>query len=236
MPAPPILNTLETGVSGNDVTTSDPGSPDSFNAISATAPKYTNVQKHSGNLSMVYTSIVNVQISTFTGFGSLTGNVYSRFYLYLPSLPSDNNYYPVAIRTAVDSASAILRILSTGIIQMRDASNSQIGSDGLVAVATGQWVRLETRVLSSTTVGQMEYRLYNSADSTTITDTGSASGAVLGANSDRAAFGTNVSAPVAGITHYFDDLAISSTGWIGPYGATLVSDTPFVPSGRGASW
>jgi hypothetical protein len=209
---------LETGVNGADVSTLDPGSPDSFNAITATAPKYTNARSHSSSLSLFWSAQANVQHVDWTGLGGGTSDSWYRFYLNLPSLPSDNNYYPFQVRTAADSASAILRILSTGIIQMRDSTNSQIGSDGSIAVATNQWIRLEVRVRSSTTVGQMEWWLYNTTDAGigSHTDTQSVSGVTLGANSDRVNFGTNVAAPAAGITHYFDDLAVSLNQQIGP--------------------
>lgn len=229
MPAPPLSNTLSNGVDGVDVATSDPGSPNSFQLVTATPPKYTNVQFHSSPLSMRWLNVVASHWCAFQSLGSLTSDVYTRVYLFLPSLPSDNNFYPIAFRTNADASCAILRILSTGIIQMRNAANSQIGNDSLVPVATNQWVRIETRVKASATVGEMEWRLYNSADSLTYTDTSKTiAGAVLGANLDAINFGTNVTFPAAGITFYFDDLAVSTTDWVGP---SIVS-SGFIPRPR----
>jgi hypothetical protein len=238
MPAPPLLNTLEQGVDGNDVEDADPGSPDSFTSITLTPPKYTNLQAHSGALSMRWVTQANSQFCQWAGLGSLTSNVYFRTYLYLPSLPPDDEYYPMQVRTAADASCAILRVLSTGIIQGRTADNSNAFAEGTVAVATNQWVRLEWRVLPSTTVGTMEWRLYNSADSTSPSDSASNTGLVLGADADRIGFGTCLTAPAAGITHYFDDLAVSASDWLGPYGLapTRADDPPMGIHGRGAGW
>lgn len=217
MPAPPLALSFETGVNAKDVATADTGSPDSWSAVSVNPPRYRQDFKHSGTLGMGYEALTSgPQFCRMNALGSITTDVWVRFYMWLPSLPPDNNFYPCTVRTAADGASALIRILASGIIQMRDASNSQIGSDGLVAVATGQWVRLEVRFRSSATVGQVEWWLYNNADSSVASDTAAATGAVLGANTDSFTLGSNTAAVVPSISVYFDDVAISSTGKIGP--------------------
>lgn len=224
--SPPHSTNLETGVNGANVDPADAGSPDHFDAVSGIPPVYTNVQKHSGNLSMRWSSLTTVQLVQWTGLGSITGDYYVRFYLFLPSLPPDNNCYPINVRTSADANCALLRILSTGIIQGRDASNSSAGIDGTVAVATNQWVRIEWRVRAGTGgTGLMTWQLFNSADSTTVTDSGSATGLTLGANIDRVSFGLLVTAPAAGMTIYFDDLADGTTGWLGPVTSSSTAKT-----------
>ncbi len=214
MPAPPRLNTLDQGVDGNNVATSDPGSPDSFDAIDPTPPTYTNVQFHSSPLSMRWVTLTTVQRCLFTGLGSILTDVYARAYIFLPSLPSDNNFYPIAFRTSADATCSIIRVLAAGTIQARTAANNDAVASGSVAMSTNQWVRLEARM--NVYVGQLEWWLFNNADSAVVTETKKTpigAGNVFGANVDRVAFGTNTAAVAAGITVYFDDLAVNTTGF-----------------------
>lgn len=242
MPAPPLINSFNGGTNGVVIDTSNSGgaSGDIFTVAPSIECIFTNVLTHSSPMAM---RIVNptgtAKVVGWDNLGSITGNVYVRFYLNMPALSADNNFYPLGIRTQADAASGALRILSSGnggVLQMRDASNTQIGSDSAVGVASGQWVRLECRIKSSTTVGEMEYRLFNSPESTVADATGSASGAVLGADTGRTNFGINTATP-ASFTAYFDDLAVSSVDWIGPLsGATSADNPPIGFIGRGAGW
>lgn len=231
MAAPPLANTLEGGTNGVEITSanSGSGSGDAFDATTSGvegSPYFSNAQARN-TLSMRFTYSTapgGTLFARWDALGSITTVVYTRFYLYIPAALPDNNFYPLSIRTAADATSGIIRILATGLIQARDSTNTGI-SEGTVSVATGQWIRIETRVISSTTVGELEWRLYNSADSATITDTANATGAVLGANTDRTNWGINVTAPASPFTVYFDDLAVSTAGWIG-----ASSSPPVVPT------
>lgn len=239
MPAPPLSNTFEGGTNGVAIDTGNAGgaSGDAFQGVTEGDPQspfFSNVQAR-GTLSCRYTytsTPVGPHFVSWTGLGSLTTAVYLRTYIYLPSLPSDNNFYPIGIRTNADASSAIIRILADGTIQGRDAGNSGISS-GTIPIATGQWTRLEVRVISSTTVGELEWRLYNSADSVSITDTQNATGAVLGADTSRTNFGQTTANPAQPFTVYFDDLRVSTTGWIGPtaVGQTLLPDADVAEGG-----
>lgn len=234
MPAPPLTNTLEGGTNGVEITSANSGggSGDAFSTTTEGvegSPFFNSTQKRDAlSMRINYASAPAATLfAQFGGLGSITTAVYFRAYLFLPATPGNNNFYPFGVRTSADASSAILRILSTGsggFIQGRDASNSNLG-DGAVAVALNQWVRIEFRVVSSTTVGEFEWRLYNTADSSSITDSLSSTGAVLGANTDRINIGCNVTAPVQPFTVYYDDLAVSTTGWIGPSAAPVSSAT-----------
>lgn len=223
MASPPLANTLEGGTDGVEITSANSasGSGDAFDDTTGSvegSPYFSSAQaRDTLSMRFNYTSAPGGTLfAQWSGLGSLTGNVYFRLYMYIPSLV-DNNLYPLGVRTSANASSAILRILSSGLIQGRDAGNSGI-SEGTVAVATGQWVRIEMRVISSTTVGELEWRLYNTADAAagSYDDTANATAAVLGANTDIANFGLNVTAPASPYTVYFDDLAVSTDDWIGP--------------------
>jgi hypothetical protein len=96
---------------------------------------------------------------------------------------------------------------------LRDNTNTQFGSNSAVGVAASQWVRIETHLNCATTT--WEYRLFNTADSTTADATGGGAGCSVSANAGNITFGINVTTP-ASFTVYFDDVAISTVGWIGP--------------------
>lgn len=222
-------NTIyEGGVDGAIFDTFGNSPPDTtFDLGAGVECLYTTVQAHSGTRSIrwVAPNPTGVAQTGWSGFGSLTSNVWQRFYMFLPALPADNNFYPAAFRTGADTFCAGLRILSSGsggIVTGRDASNSSAGCDGSVAVATGQWVRIEWRVLPGVGgTGTMNWRLFNDADSTTASDSNGSTGLTLGANINRNNVGFNVAVPAAGLTVYFDDIAVSTEGWIGP---ALVED------------
>jgi hypothetical protein len=222
----PFAQNCNGGVDGADVTTGE-ASPNTFDTVAQNSgqPDYSNVQSHSAPLAIRWVAPAPTASSFVAfgpGLGSTTIDVYARFYVFVPSLPADNNWYPMFHRTNTNAACAGLRILSSGIISARDATNTSCGIDGSVAVATNQWVRIECRVLPHTSAGTMEWRLYNNADSSTITDSNSGTGFAFGANIDQSNFGFNVSFPAAGLTVYFDDLQIATSGWIGP---TVISPT-----------
>lgn len=228
-------NGFETGTNGNPMTGVEPGDPDSFNAISGIPPDYSNEHPNSGVLGVKYTALTSAQHYDWTGLGTVTGNMWGRIYLYLTALPSDNNFYPINFRTVANTSGAALRVLATGIIQMRDSTNSQIGGDGSIAVATNQMVRLEVR--QNTGAGEFEYWLYNTATSSTATESQSVSGASLGADTGRINFGHNVAGVAAGLTSWWDDAAVSDVAKIGPVSVAAGAINRFrVRRSRATSW
>jgi hypothetical protein len=92
--------------------------------------------------------------------------------------------------------------------------------NGTVAVGTNKWVRIEIRckTTAATTTGELDWWLYNTADATTITasdETKSATALNLATNVDEVRFG-QVTNPIASYTTFHDDMAVSTTGKIGP--------------------
>lgn len=230
-------STFETGVNGVAFDVADPGSPDQFQAITGGGNAvYSTDHPHSPVLGVKWPNTITIQHIDWTGLGSLTGNVWARFYIWVDALPGDNNWYPFNFRTSANAAGGSIRVLTTGKLQMRDSANSQIGVDSSVSLATGQLVRIEVR--QNTGAGEMEYWLYNTADSSTADDTGSATGASLGANTDRANFGHNVANPAAGVTSWWDDLAVSDVAKIGAYALTVSGTVRenYVRHSRRTSW
>lgn len=220
MPAPPLANTFESGQADTTVITTGNSAVggDAFSTVLA-SPTYSTTQEHSGTLSMnvnttgTYTE-TNAQ---WTGFGSILTSVWFRFYLYATANPG-SNLRICGIRTNAAN-SAFVNLRTTGIPQILNAAQAGSFCDGTVAITLNQWVRIEARILSSTTVGEAEYWLYNTPDAPiTLFDdhVTSAATQVLGANTDQVRFGAVTASGPASYVFWMDDVAVSTTGQIGP--------------------
>ncbi len=224
MSVPPLSNKFDCGSDGTLITVGNTGGAcgDAFDLVQTNAgigPSFSTDFAHSAGLSLKIVTANPVATSNtgrWTGFGSITTSVYSRVYLYLPALPSGSSLKFFRFRTNAGD-SAYLEIDTAGKVHALNAAASAIAaSQGTTTVAINQWIRIECRVLSSTTVGEIEWRYFSSADSSSITETQSATAQVLGANTDGLIVGTvNTNQPVS-YTYYFDDFAVSATDWIGP--------------------
>lgn len=222
MPAPPLSNSFEGGTNGSDVTVANSGggSGDAFNvvALGASCTKNYSRAQARGGLSMAITE-PGTGASTYaswTGFGTLTTVVYFSMDCFFTAVPSVSTHV-VRVGNAAATASAYIRISSLGIIQGYNAAAAAMAASlGTIAIATGQWSRLEWRIISSTTVGELEWRYYSAADSTAITETKNATGQVLAADTDGVRLGA-ASTPVwTSQTHYFDNFRVATANWIGP--------------------
>jgi hypothetical protein len=219
--APPLANTFESGQpDGTVITTVNSGSGgDGFNVISG-SPTFSTTQALRGTLSMrVDTTATYTQANVqWTALGSITTSVWFRQYLWLPSVPATilktNN-----VRTNA-GASAWLSIFTTGVVDPLNAAQSGNICRGTVAVATSQWIRIEFRVVSSTTVGEFQWWLYNTADAPlgSHDDTNQTTTAVLGANTDAIRFGADTVSGPNSYVFYTDDPAVATDGQIGPSG------------------
>lgn len=223
MPAPPLTNNFDGGTDGVTITAANSGgaSGNAFNdvGLNTNDPVYSLTNARAILGAKCVSTNTDLSYVAWTGLGSLTVNVYLRCYLYISTLSFTSGVFPIAWRSAAPADGGFLRIVTaTGKLQMRNAAGSQIGSDSSGAVSAGKVVRLEARYLASTTVGEIEYRYFDDPNSTTATFSDSATGAVLAANCDIVRFGlTNT--PASGDTIlYYDDLAVATTGWIGPVG------------------
>jgi hypothetical protein len=129
-----------------------------------------------------------------------------------------------AVRTSAAANSAFLTInTGTNVLRSMNAAQSGVGSSGTVAITLSQWVRIEWRVVSSTTVGESEWWLYNTADAPidSFDDHVATTGLVLGANTDGIRFGPTTANGPNSFVCWMDDVAVSTRGQIGPSLAPL---------------
>ena len=99
---------------------------------------------------------------------------------------------------------------------MRDTSGNVIITT-TTTVPLNAWYRVEGYVTSNASTGQMEMKLFTSPGSTTPAETQTSSAAqdTAGGNLYQMRFGPS-SAGVTGLTYYMDDVAMSTSGYVGP--------------------
>lgn len=136
------------------------------------------------------------------------------FYIYLVALPAGTFGYVATVTNSSLSQVLAIKLTSTGVLQIHDASGTQIGTDGST-LSTGQWYRLcLAYTITSTSVN--EIRLF--VDSATDI---SISNATLGTVvSNKVNFGNgqiDTTLDFRSSDHYIDDsAALTDTGdvWV----------------------
>lgn len=221
MPAPPLSNTFEGGTDGVAITVGNSGgdSGDAFSSIAGTLCLFEADAAFHGTMGMRIVDATGSNRCQWESLGTITTDVWIRTYLRISTTPVTDNAVFFKGLTQAGTAHMALRInTTTRFMQAENAAGSAIAASiGDVAVPTNDWIRVEARILASATVGQIEWKWWDDPDSAgDPTDTASATGQVLGANTGAALFGISSSAPATPFTADYDDLAVSSTGWIGP--------------------
>ena len=158
--------------------------------------------------------------------GTVT-EIWGRAYIYRTAHPSGNQW-PIYF---ADSAAARAGIIYWGNDGSFFVFNSSLGTSdqGEDDWQLNVWNRIEWHLVSSTTVGSLEAKLYE-GDSTTVRATASISNTNTLANLQRVYFG-DVSAGTATSTTWFDDVVVNAGGYPGPapsgaYATEVVADSP----------
>jgi hypothetical protein len=220
MPAPPLTNNFEGGTDTTSITTGNSGgvSGDAFQLVTGTVCKFSSIQaRGSLSMGMVDTPAAETHRVHWSGLGAITSNVYSRMYLWISAAPAGAPAFIDNVRTTAAQCAGLI-ITTGGKMQARNAANSAIvASLGTVTLPNAQWIRVEFRVLPSTTVGEFEWKWWS--DPTSIgapDDTMVVTGQVLGTDVDAFLIGLTSTSPTPPWTIYFDDLKIATGDWIGP--------------------
>jgi hypothetical protein len=230
--------TFETGVDGNNILTSDGGSANAWDDIEAngtTTLKYSNVQKYQTLAMQVVTDATpNTALVSWgeSTLGTSITTIYGRLYLFLPS-GHDQNVF-VARGFGIGGALAWeIIILAAGNILLRDNTGAS-SATGAVNVSMNQWIRIEFKMVSSPTVGQLEAKLFNTADSSSPDETiTSAANQNTLTRTDRVRFGVTVQGK-ASSTYYFDNILVNDTAYPGPVVTATANLAPVI-YGRGAA-
>lgn len=213
--------TFEVGSDGVNVVTGDAGSatPWDFVTLGGTSTvKYSNLQKY-GALSARVVLDATPNVAYFgwdsSTLGSALTTSYGRMYVYVPTASADF-FVPVQgfHEVTADRAWEILVNVSL-VVVLRDTGGAAVGV-GTVAISLDQWIRLEWKVINSTTAGFIECKLFNNPDSATPSETITSSGSFSTLDkTDQIRLGVRSSVVASGI-YYFDNFVVNDTGYPGP--------------------
>lgn len=225
-----LLNSFEGGTNGTTISAANSGgsSGNAFDNVSVglnATLTYDNAHAAHGGLAgkPATTSSSTTSIVVWsTSMGTKT-QLWFRMYVYLTANPAAiiGIWRPLNVATQC----SMLEITTGGLLRWVNTSSATILT-GAVAVPLNQWWRVEGFTLCSATVGQVEYKLFKTADSSSPDET-QTSAATQNTS-------TQITQTQIGLTNnstsqalWMDDLGLSSTGYIGPVlagaGAMLAS-------------
>jgi hypothetical protein len=117
-------------------------------------------------------------------------------------------------------------------LTVRDATGTARYT-GTSEFVTGVWYRVEWHAVSSTTVGQLEVRIYIADQATPIESFTSGATLNIRAETSWIQFGPSFSLNPAPASKWFDELAIgsSASGWLGSAPGTPINLTPIADAG-----
>jgi hypothetical protein len=189
---------------------------------------HSTAQKHAGaqSLRCAQPATAVTTYGVWNGWGTITTDVWFRGYFFVSAVSAVN--LMISFRSSADAASSYWGISATGKFIMQNAAGTA-SITGATTISANTWYRVEGRIVSSTTAGNLEYRLFSGAnlDGTTATDAPAAvTNAVLAANTGGVRFtpaGVTSGGPGTSITAYWDDVIFTTAGWPGP--ATVTAAT-----------
>lgn len=227
MPAPPLLNTFDGGTDGVNLTTANTGGASGTAASSITDTG--NIQKfnaanaiHGGMcMTVVQTATPTSARWDWTGLGTITNaDVWFRSYVKLATVAQ---CVFMGVRTNAAALAAEFFIDSTGHVAVNTSGGLNIATllGTTTTVTAGQWFRVETRVRANGAgASHVEWWLYTSPDSTSVAETKVSTVENAGTDVGQVRWG-QVTNAVANLTSYHDDVAVSSTGALGPASAPV---------------
>jgi len=223
-------------VDGNTVQAADPGSANAWDDRTTDANStlaYSSVQKYQTlSCQMVQSATPGVSYVAWTSatLGSSITDMWGRVYLYYSGLP---NTQAVPVRGFDTGARAWEIIMdSSGFVIVRDQGGTARGT-GAVPISTSQWIRIEFHATSSTTAGFIEAKLFNNADSASVSETITSSGSFSTlSKTDLIRIG-EIAGTNASRTVYMDNIAVNDTGYPGPFVLPSGNLAPVI-YGRGA--
>lgn len=166
---------FELGVTGATIATTDPGDGDAWNLVSVVTGgtliyDTTHVALGAQACKVATGGTAGVAVLRWdnsSALGTVTDH-YGRAYFYFTAFPAGIVHF---VNFTPDAAGACrLGVNTSGKLLILDVTNAIVATS-TNAIATGQWIRVEWHIVHSTTVGQGEVVLYNTATSGTPTET-----------------------------------------------------------------
>jgi hypothetical protein len=218
-----LANTAEGGTSGATVTVTNSGgnSGNAFNVVSVgtgATVSFDSSQAAHGGLSYGFAtgstaSLARVQWTTSMGTQT---QVWYRAYLYFNSDPA------AAVRVLDQdqghNASSVVVVLSSGKLQARTGVTGAQTFTTTNTIPLHQWFRIEGYTIGSATAGQVQLKLFKTADSTAPDETDT-SAPTINTFGSMDTYNFGISSNTANVAKYWeDDIAVSNAGYLGPSG------------------
>lgn len=200
---------FEAGTNGNTITTAGGEASATAWAQVVGTPSYSNSHPAHGTLCAQMGSSGDLLKWVIPN----TPDYYSRIYLYATAWPSGDSSTWLYLDIGGGITAATCQVRSSGVLNLAVAGS---GYQGSVAIALNQWIRIEFHAVISQTVGGVELKLFNSAESSTPSETISSGFDKNNGNSHGELFfgrtGTDSwTAPI-----FFDDIVANATSYPGP--------------------
>lgn len=200
------------GTNGNTIATSDTGNENAWDVVTVGAGGtliYDNTHINTGSLAVkAQTAGATVILRWSTSFGTQSEH-WGRVYLFFTANPAASVSFMRNLSGA--SLASQIAINAAGKIQVFDSATNTLSTN---SISTGQLIRIEWHILHSATVGVVEAKLFNTASSTTATETITLSSANTLTSSNVISFG-NAGANTAG-PFWMDDIQSNITNYPGP--------------------
>lgn len=223
---------FETGTNGSTVATSDTGNATAFDAVNTSGAgatvTYDNTHAAQGSLAVKFHTSASPGTAPYvewsTAYGSQT-DCGGRAYIYMTAYPGSGVVLaPIRGQNGTSSNAYVVRINHDGTIAIRGNGTTDLATS-TNTLTLNQWVRLDFRIHHSGTVGTIDVQLFNTAESTSATETISATNANTLTSSDRVRFGNP--GTLASTDFWEDGLAIvtGSKNYAGPMVRNTVAPT-----------
>ena len=227
-PAHFLSHTFENGVSGNAVALSDTvpvgdTSPTSVNTAAATTQTYDSTYAFEGTKSVRWSTTDGVGGAYLKTLGSTpsTGTIYGSFAVRGETMPSALTRLVDARNNAVAYSLGVAWNGTTGKLRFQ-ATGATI-ADTTITLSLNAWYQVDFRVVPSATVGEFEYRIYDSAGA--LLETNSYTGLNTGTELSDWRFGYALANSLP-TTFNLDAFSLSSVAWQQPKGILTTSTGP----------
>lgn len=217
--------TFETGINGATIATGDAGSATAWDFV-GNLPKYSNTHVHREALAASFSSTTQDRV----GWTLSTSNHYGRAYIYMTTLSPFFVFIQV-LNSAANAA--VVWLWDDGKLLIQDTAAGGHTLQMTNTLTLNAWTRVEWHVIHSTTVGQIELKMFNDPESSIPTEVlTSPASWNTNTGADQIMFGSVTTAPA---TFWMDDIVANATAYPGP--APLLGLTPNLAPvilGRGA--
>ena len=228
-----LLNSAEGGTPGAVVTVgnSGGGSGNPFTGVTGGTGtwKYSSDHTVRGNVALRVDQVTSSS-AALTWMMSALAEHYGRIYFYISAYPSVSQPIVKGFGAGYTAAWRI-DLNAAGAFAVRNSANTRIFTSTQVA-SPGLWHRLEWHMISGTSTGSVEVRLFI-GDQTTPLETYTVSNQAFNAETSSLQFGPSIGLNPAAKTNWYDEFAIGTPGgsWIGIAPGTPINQPPTANAG-----